>query len=276
MKSIDKVNLASANSIIDPYLAYARTQPWFATDDIYLKFSNAHGKRRLVDTVLLPEQDCRCCYCQKRFSPSNDRDASVEHMIPRSTAYGADFNDYFSIGYPGLMTSSVCHTQDYKNGNSVPGQYPHHVAYHNFAIACQNCNSRRGNKVIGFPFLLPAPQQDIVYNRKTGKVDWFGDPRLFDGSAESELMVNAVELNIPFLKATRAVWFYGKDHPNASYSTPDTVHDQGERKQLIRDALGSALDADPQMSIQDIEAFLSLEVDANWDKVLKYDFFKSI
>ena len=175
-----------------------------------------------------------------------------------------------------MTSNNVCHTDDYKAGIAHLGQYPHHVAYHNFAIACNSCNNRRGNYFVGFPFLLPDCCQHVSYNRKTGKISWFDDPKLFDGSPESELMVNLVELNRPLLKAIRAVWFYGKDHPTGNYSTPDTVHNIQERKELIYNAFGAAVDANPDFTQSDMDSFINLETEGIWQDVLRYDYFGSI
>ena len=277
MKSINKINDLAANAIIDPYLTFARTQPWFLTDDIYNNhFTNRYGKRDLIDAVLLPEQDCRCCYCMKRFNIHNDQDATIEHAIPRSTSHGNSFTDYFALNYPGLNNRNICHTQDYKDGINSQGQYPHHIAYHNYAIACHCCNNKRNNLIIGFPYFLPHNRQHISYNRATGKITWYDDPKLFDGSQESDLMVNVVGLNRPFLKAIRAVWLYGKDHPMENYSTPDTVSNEEERLELIYRSFGAALEADANFSTLDIEGFIALETQAGWNEVLKYDYFASI
>lgn len=277
MKSLHKTNDNAANAIIDPYLAKARKKAWFAKDDIYKgHFTNRDGKRKLIDDVLLPEQDCRCCYCMKLFNPPGDPDATIEHLIPRSTSKGAAFTNYFTQGYAGLNSSNVCHTDDYKAGISFLGQYPHHVAYHNFTIACSSCNNRRGHHFVVFPFLLPDNCQHVIYNRKTGKISWYDDPKLFDGSPDSELTVNIVDLNRPLLKAVRAVWFYGKDHPTNNYSTPDTVHNIRERKELIYNAFGTAIAANPDFDTSDIEAFIALEANGIWNEVLKYNYFGTI
>ncbi len=224
----------------------------------------------------------RSCYpnritgCMKHLNPHNDSDATIEHCIPRSTPQGKTFTDYFSLCYPGLNASNVCHTENYKNGTSIPGQYPHHVAYHNFAVACHECNENRGNQFIGIPFLLPIECQHIGYNRTTGKVNWYDDPKIFDGSPETEYMVNRVGLNRPVLKAMRAVWFYGKDHPTDTYSTPDTVHDERERRELIYRTFGAAVDTSPDFDMQDLNGFLALDTHGFWKIVLKYDYFASI
>lgn len=262
MKSIAKINDTRANVIIDRYLASIRSKKWFKTDDIYKKhFTCSPYKKDLKNNILLPEQEHRCCYCMKRFNYPTDSDATIEHLIPRSTANNSNFTNYFAISYPGLTSNNVCHTDDYKAGTAQLGQYPHHVAYHNFAIACNSCNNRRGNYFVGFPFLLPDCCQHVSYNRKTGKISWFDDPKLFDGSPESEIMVNLVELNRPLLKAIRAVWFYGKDHPTGNYSTPDTVHNIQERKELIYNAFGAAVDANPDFTPSDMDSFINLETE---------------
>lgn len=225
MLSIQKVQDAQANAIIDPYLEYARGQSWFhlvgcqGEADLYRHhFTNHAGKGRLIASVLLPEQAGRCCYCMKRLD--DQCDVTIEHAIPRSTPLGTLFTNYFRWGYSGLNATHVCHTLDYKAGTALSGSYPHQVAYHNFLVACKQCNNQRRDTEIGFPNLLPLAEQHLVYHRITGKLIWMNDPKLFDGAPEAAYMVNVLDLNRPTLKAIRALWFYGKDHPTLHYSTP--------------------------------------------------------
>ncbi|MCQ2082604.1 MAG: hypothetical protein MJZ11_13195 [Lachnospiraceae bacterium] len=275
MKYIDKKNLTSANIIIDKYLTHAKIKPGFVNDDLYKKFTNKDGKRNLVDQILLREQDYRCCYCMKKFSPSIDSDITIEHLIPRSTPYGNELK-YFATQYPGLNDTNVCHTQDYKSGTSINGQYPHHVAYHNFSIACHDCNEERKDKYIVFPFLLPSISSHIIYNRTTGKISWMDDPQIFNGFPAEEWMVNILNLNSSELKAIRAVWFFGKDNPTVTYSTPDTVRNLKDRKELIYRTFDAILNKNPNVSLRDMEAFISLETEERWSNLLKYNYFGTI
>lgn len=285
MLSIQKVLDAQANAIIDPYLDYAREQSWFQQPgykgkaDLYRHhFTNQVGKGHLITSVLLPEQAGRCCYCMKRLDVSGDlKDVTLEHAIPRSTPPGTAFTNYFRLGYSGLSAIHVCHTLDYKAGTSLSSQYPHQVAYHNFLIACKKCNNRRGDAEIGFPNLLPPAEQHLVYHRTTGTISWMNDPKLFDGAPEAVYMVNVLDLNRPMLKAIRALWLYGKDHPTPHYATPDTVQAERDRRDLIYRTFGAAMAAaGDEFTEADLQAFLALNTPQMWGEVLKYDYFASL
>ena len=220
MKYIEKKNLDDANRIIDPYLSYAKEQRWFLTEDIYKNhFTSRWRKRDLIDSILLSEQDYRCCYCMKRLNPIKDPEATIEHLIPRSASNGLNFSQYFDTDYPGLNRNYVCHTDNYKKGTSNEGQYPHHVAYHNFAIACHDCNEKRGNSFIIFPFLLPPDKQKIDYNRKTGEITLVDESCSIDDSIKIISMINKVGLNGRFSEQLLCTT-YGQEY---RYPLTDTI-----------------------------------------------------
>ena len=153
METIIKNSDAAADAIIDPYLTWAQAQRWYGVniDNLYEKLglklaTGFNNRQRLVDTVLLPEQSNRCCYCMRRIENHND-DASIEHIVPQSTVANANMNHYFSARSGGLNAANVCLSQDFINNGSVPPPYPHHVAYHNFVVACRKCNSERHTQI---------------------------------------------------------------------------------------------------------------------------------
>ncbi len=183
---------------------------------------------------------------------------------------------YFRLQYPGLNSRNICHTDDYINGISRQGQYPHKVAYHNFAMACPMCNNARENQDIDPLFLRPTIEKEVTYNRQTGEMTWLTDPESLKPIPTAPPNIEKVCLNSPLLKAIRAVWLYGKDHPTPTYSTPDTISNEREKQELVYLAFGNALSADPSFSMDDMNAFLSLLTTHFWEIALKYSYFATI
>lgn len=271
MKKIDKNNEVAANAIIDSFLAWARGERWYGPDCgrmLYDMFGRPfatgfNNKQRLEDSVLLPEQDHRCCYCMKRIDDHAD-DATIEHIVPQSTTNAVDKNHYFSAKSGGLNATNVCLTSEYVNNGSTPPPYPHHVAYHNYAVACQSCNGYRWHHKIEPLFLFPGIEAEVTYNRNTGEMEWDNDP-VFISAVPDLPTIDRVRLNRPLLKAIRAVWFYAKDH-GISPATAD-------RNVLLYETLGNSLIAKPDMSNDDFNAYLNLTTEAMWQILLKYDYF---
>lgn len=263
MEYVNKSQSRQANNIIDNYLNTIKRPGQYIPRKIYQGFSNDLGKQSLINTVLLPEQNCRCCYCMKSLYSGG----TIEHIIPEKVT-PARMNYYFGLRLSGLNSNNICHTSSYMAGNSIVGQYPHEVAYHNFAIACLKCNNeRRGNKEIYPMFLRSTIKQEVSYNRNTGKIVWRNDPDILNPTIER------LGLNEAQLKAIRSVWIFGHDNPKQTYSTPSPVLNFRERAELIYRAFGNALYVDNKVSI---EAYLGLLTEEGWRQVLQYDYFSTI
>ncbi len=272
MKYIDKSHEAAANNIIDHYLGFARRQPWYCAKELYKGFRGNRGKHELIDNVLIPEQSHLCCYCQKRMGDHTD--VTIEHIIRQGIANEVAMRPYFKPEYKGLNARNVCHTDDFIQNNRRPKPYPHKVAYHNFAIACQRCNTARGHQDIDIPFLYPNIETEVTYDRSTGKVKWNNDP--FVPSLTEKYTLDKLELNVPILKAIRAIWIFGKDHPAANYSTPDTIRTLKQRKELVYRTMTESAANNKWFSLDDLNAFISLLTDGLWRELLKYDYFATI
>lgn len=271
METIVKNNDAAANALIDPYLVWAKLQWWFGVNcgrDLYekLRLRDATGdnnRQRLIDEVLLPEQEYRCCYCMRWIDNRYD-DASIEHIVPQSTVTNGELVHYFSARSGGLNAANVCLTPDYvTNGATVP-PYPHHVAYHNFAIACKECNAYRWHSEIEPLFLFAGIKAEVNYNANTGEAEWVMDPAYANPVPELPTL-EKVGVNRPLLKAIRAVWFYAKRNG----LSPAT----SAREELIYGALGDSITAQSEMNDEEFDAYLSLNTDEVWNKLLKYDYF---
>lgn len=271
METIAKNNAARANAIIDAYLAWAKNQWWFGMncgrllyEKLNLRDATGNNNRQcLVDNILLPEQNYRCCYCMRRINNRLD-DASIEHIVPQSTTSNGEMAQYFSARSGGLNAANVCLTPDYVRNGALAPPYPHHVAYHNFVIACRDCNAYRWHKEIEPLFLFAGIKNEVSYNADTGEVEWPLDPVYANPVPELPTM-EKVGANRPIIKAIRAVWFYSKKNG----LSPMTAR----REDLIYGAWGDSILAQPAMSDEDFEAYLSLNTEEMWNKLLKYDYF---
>lgn len=270
METIVKNNEAAANSIIDPYLTWAQSQLWYGVniEHLYNKLgvklaTGFNNKQRLVDNILLPEQSNRCCYCMRRISDHND-DASIEHIVPRSLASRAGLAHYFSARSGGLNAANVCLSADFIINGSVAPPYPHHVAYHNFVVACRKCNSERWHHVIDPLFLYAGIHAEVTYDQYTGTADWTNDPAYSEPLPRLTTLETA-DVNRPILKAIRVVWFYVKRNGLVPTAT--------NRSELIYGAVGDSLAANPTMSNDDFDAYLDLDTEEMWNLFMKYDYF---
>lgn len=271
MEFIDKTRDADANATIDPFLRQAVGQPTCNANSIYdewRRFNNGHDKNQIIDDVLLVEQTHRCCYCMKRIENHVDKDATIEHIIPQSVQTQKELDKYFKLRYNGLNEDNICLTEDYLNGRATkPSAYPHKLAYHNFAIACEKCNSLRGNQYVEPLFLKNNIAEEVRYN-DAGEMRWTNDPVYHDSNAFDLPVVEKIDLNRPLLKAIRALWFYAKKN-NISLATLQS----NNRSELIYKTFGAAFAANPDMNVKDISAYIDMQKNYYWNILLKYDYF---
>ncbi len=271
METIVKNHDAAANALINPYLTWAQRQWWYGVncgarlyDKLRLRHATGDNNRqRLIEEVLLPEQSYRCCYCMRQIANRMD-DASIEHIVPQHATTPAEINRYFSSKSGGLNRRNVCLTDDYVRRGTVGAPYPHHLAYHNFTVACRECNSSRGHDDIEPLFLFVGIHDEVTYNEFTGEAEWTFDPA-YANPVPVLPTLEKVGLNRPILKAIRAVWFHAKRNG----LNPSTER----RDKLIYGAVGDSLNANPGMRDDDFEAYLSLTTDEIWNLLLKYAYF---
>ena len=272
MEYIDKRNDAASNPKIDNYLSTAKSEPWYGAKELYSHFGSVPEKNDLIDNVLLPEQEHRCCYCMRRL-PDHTY-GTIEHIIRQSIPNAQAMSKYFRLCFTGLNASNICHTDDYVANRYSKGQYPHKVAYHNFVMACPTCNNARGQNDIEPLFLYAAIRNQVHYDRCSGEMDWPNDPENLKAIPTERPTIEKVELNKPLLKAIRSVWFYAKNHPENPV-TPTACRNSAEKAELIYNAFGDAL-LNPEFTIEDLNGFLMLMKDEFWKRLLMYDYFGSI
>lgn len=72
---------------------------------------NSHSPHADADfkSLLLREQEGRCCYCMRRIS-ADVKDSNIEHLVPKKSA-SADYSYY--AGYSDLLNYHVCHSESF-------------------------------------------------------------------------------------------------------------------------------------------------------------------
>lgn len=168
---------------------------------------NSHSPHADADfkSLLLREQEGRCCYCMRRISANMD-DSNIEHLVPKKSL-AADYAYY--ARYSESLNYHVCHSETfesrrYVDKHAVAGvqKLPHIVAYENLVASCMDahhCNSARGNeKMPPLPIVRDieskyfySPSGVIVSN---------------DADSEYERAIGRLGLNYETLKNIRLLW----------------------------------------------------------------------
>ena len=93
MRHIDKkLHKRQGEQIVSEFLARFYQRYNCYPDDMYAAFSKEYDdshnhaifRKRLIDEVLIPEQDGLCCYCLRRLSGCIK--PNVEHIMPNHAA----------------------------------------------------------------------------------------------------------------------------------------------------------------------------------------------
>lgn len=168
---------------------------------------NSHSPHADADfkSLLLREQEGRCCYCMRRIS-ADAKDSNIEHLVPKKSL-AAEFAYY--AGYSEVLNYHVCHSKTFEGRSFVSKQavarsrsLPHMVAYENLVASCldaHHCNSARGNEKIP-----PLPIVQGIENK------YFYSPAGMmvteDGDSEYGRAIDVLNLNYDLLLHIRLLW----------------------------------------------------------------------
>lgn len=131
------------------------------------------------DSILLSEQDGRCCYCMRRI---DNIKYNIEHIIPRNIEtddHHSEYRKYASVST--LLMDNVMLAEDFKqlpihNDRDISNskKMPHRIALTNFALSCNGirknidngccCNGVRGNDFLLPLMLMPDVVKLIRYD----------------------------------------------------------------------------------------------------------------
>lgn len=271
MEYIDKANEVAANVIVDDYLQWAQSRGKTVVN-LYAdmgrhKYNGVNCKHQLIDTVLLPEQSNRCCYCMRHLQDHSQ--VTIEHVIPQSVTDVADMQPYYDGRAPYMTSANICETSAYiANGYNGGTAYPHKVAYHNFAAACAECNNARGNEQIEPLFFFEGIDGEVEYDEVTGQMDWVNDPVNANPLALELPTIEKVGLNSRRLRFTRAILFYLKRNG----LTLATIS-RDQREEVVYNVLGDILNENVAFSEDDLSVLSDMTTDLYWNQISGYDYF---
>lgn len=278
MKYIDKsLNRQQGEQIVTEFLDCFHERKGTYPDDLYNAFSreidDAHGhvifRQRLVDEVLSPEQDGRCCYCMRRLSANLT--TTVEHLMPNHAADKAELDEYRTRP---TALDGLPHPADFKSMSPVVyPPHPHSIAYQNLVLSCDGdsfgerskpacCNLKRKHAFLP-PFVLyPDIASTFVY-MKDGTAEWTEDPEP-PGSPGSATRI--LGLNSSVLKMVRRIWFFCNDLGMDPRITPKEI--------VVNTMMGYI--ASPDTSERETNMLLNFKIEKYWKLLLEYDAFAAI
>ncbi len=220
MKFIDKsLKKDEGEAIVTEFLNCFYKRKGAFPNDVYNAFSSEiddnHGhakfRQRLVDEVLLPEQDGLCCYCLRRLEGC--RTMTVEHIMPNHANDKAELDKY---RIRPTVLDSLPHTNDFKVQipNTTP-PHPHSVAYQNLVVSCDGdlfnektkpvcCNLKRKHVFI-HPFILYSNINNSLIYTLNGTAEWIDDPEPPESKKNT---LRILGLNISVLKMIRRICFF--------------------------------------------------------------------
>ena len=156
-------------------------------------------------SLLVREQQERCCYCMRKISIDVQR-SNIEHLVPKKSQI-ADFSYYAK--YSDLLNFHVCHTETFENRNYPDkravvrqGKLPHMVAYENLVASCTDnlhCNSARGNDTIP-PLPIIREIESKYFYSPAGMIV------TEDADSEYEKAIAVLNLNFVLLVQIRLLW----------------------------------------------------------------------
>jgi hypothetical protein len=221
-------------------------------------------------SILLEEQENRCCYCMRRL---DNNSISVEHLVPESFE-GLDEDDEYNFyaTHASAIREYVITCRNFvkasKNLNIKNNEFkfmPHLIAHSNLFPACQSnkpgcsCNNHRGNHRILPLMLMPNVNSLVEYNTA-------GECILFHCDIEASFStLKHLDINTNALKKIRHLW-YLFSHINLC-PTSSSNNEFKDRDRLLRLAFGISPNEILPLEYQN---FLS---DTYWQLFLQYDWF---
>lgn len=276
MKYIAKTKYDEAHALIDGFLQRHKDKHggvyqenlyyWLGADFVF-----GQPKTRIaLATILLDEQEGRCCYCMRRISGLAPEERTIEHIIVNHPKNEDDYNQYLGKGSQ-LDVADMISSATFLSKQTAPPPYPHSVAYENMLVSCAGhchlgigtsftCNCYRGHKFI-YPLPLMANVADEVKYQKNGFVYWVNETDTENPTIE------CLGLNYDILKLIRRLWYKlsstGLDAANC------------DRQKLAYEVLGDMLDEGADDAY--VQAlFLFANNDWYWNLLLQFDYFNDV
>lgn len=278
MKYIDKtLRRVDGEQITSEFLTCFIARKGVYPNDFYNAFcteiDDAHGhvkfRQRLIDEVLIPEQEGRCCYCMRRLSEC--KSMTVEHIMPNHSVDKTELDTYRLRATP---LDGLPHSDDYRStemGANPP--HPHSIAYQNLIMSCDGnffnesakpvcCNLKREHRFL-LPFVLYPNIEDAFVYHTDGTAEWTEDPEPPESNKNA---VNVLKLNIPLLRTIRRIWFFCHDNNL----------DPGikEKDEIVNTMIGFL--ASPDLTEGESNMILNFKKDKYWNLFKQYNAFANI
>lgn len=257
------------------------------------------------ESILLEQQDCRCCYCMRRLTPRNpDKAASfnIEHIVPRNIPENPDkqteFGRYCTVS--DVIEGNVEYDGDFAkrkiNAKADVGgfrRFPHRIALANLIASC---NGKRGSmlpenvlkqqrnkhdKVIPPGCCINNSRQTdflnplMLHADRADKVYYTCDEGImiipaFSGDPTWNDIVN--QLNDETLKEIRHLWYLIHLHAPGFDAAAGVAMPMLDRMGLMKSLFGTDDFNDVEERYRKYTGFM-IGTDFYWNLLMDYDWF---
>lgn len=278
MKYIDKsLRKQQGEQIVTEFLDCFHNRMGAYPNDMYKAFSSeiddAHNhvkfRQRLVDDVLMPEQNGHCCYCMRNLLGCSK--VTIEHIMPNHAADKAELDEYRTRA---TELDGLPHSDDFKS--LVPIEYPphpHSIAYQNLVLSCDGdlfkentkpvcCNLKRKHAFLPPFALYPNIMQKFVYT-VDGMAEWTEDPEPPESKKNA---MRILGLNNFVLRMIRRIWFFCNDNG---------LDPQRDEKEVVVNTMMGYL-VFPNVTEGETNMLLNFKKDKYWNLLLEYNTFVTI
>lgn len=278
MKYIDKtLKKQQGEQIVTEFLDCFHNRTKAYPNDMYKAFcseiDDAHNhvqfRQRLINEVLIQEQDGLCCYCMRRLSEC--KKMTIEHVMPNHAVDKTELDKYRTRA---TELDGLPHSEDFKSLSPITyPPHPHSIAYQNLLLSCdgnlfnesptpQCCNLKRKHTFL-LPFVLYSNIIQTFIYTEDGMAEWQEDPEPPESRGNA---MRILGLNKSILKMVRRIWFF---------CTDNNLNPHKEEKDFVINTMMGYLNF-PSMNEEDINMLLNFKKDKYWKLLLEYDAFATI
>lgn len=278
MKYIDKtLKKQQGEQIVTEFLDCFHNRTKAYPNDMYKAFcseiDDAHNhvqfRQRLINEVLIQEQDGLCCYCMRRLSEC--KKMTIEHVMPNHAVDKTELDKYRTRA---TELDGLPHSEDFKSLSPITyPPHPHSIAYQNLLLSCdgnlfnesptpQCCNLKRKHTFL-LPFVLYSNIIQTFIYTEDGMAEWQEDPEPPESRGNA---MRILGLNKSILKMVRRICFF---------CTDNNLNPHKEEKDFVINTMMGYLNL-PSMNEEDINMLLNFKKDKYWKLLLEYDAFATI
>lgn len=279
MKFIDKtLKKEEGEQIVTEFLDCFHKRTGAYPSDMFNAFSteiddaheHARFRKRLVESVLMPEQNGLCCYCMRKLSECQK--VTIEHIMPNHAKDKEELDEYRTRK---TELDGLPHPDEFRLQTPIAyPPHPHPIAYQNLILSCDGdlfkeknarpvcCNLKREHRFLP-PFVL---YNDIMHRFNytvDGMAEWLDDPEPPESRKNA---MRILGLNNYLLRMVRRIWFFCIDY---------NLNPRVDRKDDIINTMLGYL-ASQNITEQETNMLLNFKKDKYWKLLLEYDAFATI